>query len=75
MTTICLMFLILRLDVVRPNRTTSEPSKHSIANIRAIKCNFNFLDLNHTIKKMDRLWVAAADSELKTSRDISEDRG
>ena len=73
--TISLIFLFLWLGVVRPNRTTSEPFEHSIANTRAIKRDFNILDLTHTIRKMDRLWVTVADGNLKTSRDVYETRG
>ena len=53
---------------------TSNPSKHSMANIRAIKCEFIIHNLIHLIQKIDWIWVVATDG-LKTSRDVYKTGG
>ena len=59
---------MLRSDIVRPSRITTEPSEHSIALIRRIIPEGTVNDFVNAISRMQRLWVAVTKSALKTVR-------
>ena len=58
MTTIYLMFLMMRSDITRVHRLTSKSSEHSIGNLRAIKKEFTVGDFIHMMNKYNHLWIA-----------------
>ena len=68
-------FLILRHDVTKPHRVTSEPSEHSIAHLRSFVREFTVLDLIQIINKMGRLLVAQFESNLLTVRNQNDTGG
>ena len=68
MTTVSLLFLMMRSDITRVHRLTSEPSEHSIGNLRAIKREFTTGDFIHMINKSNRLWISLSRSNLRHVR-------
>ena len=68
-------FLILRHNVTKPHRVTSEPSEHSIAHRRSFVREFTVLDLIQIINKMGRLLVSQFESNLLTVRNQNDTDG
>ena len=69
------IFLMMRSDVVNPQRLTSEPSEHSIAQLRSIKREFTVLDFIHLILQIGRKFTAMQRSALKHIRAPGETGG
>lgn len=65
---ISMSFMILRSDVFRPSRITTEPSEHSIALIRKIIPEGTVKDFVNCIGRIARLWIAVTRSALHTTR-------
>jgi hypothetical protein len=67
--TISMVHVMMRSDVVKPYRLTSEPSEHSFASMRFIVREFTVNDFINIIQKMSRLWIASAKEQIKLVRD------
>ena len=65
---ISMVFLMLRDNVIRPDRLTSEPSEHSIAHMRGIIREFTVNELISIVNKIGRLWTAMFHSNLSCVR-------
>ena len=72
---VSLAFLLMRSDVIQIHRTTTEPSEHSNAIMRGIVREFSVLDFLSIINKLDSLWAAMVDGELKMVRDAKQASG
>ena len=72
---VSLSFIIMQDDVIRPDYCTSEPSEHSIGNLRMMMREFTVNDLISMISKIERMWHAMFTSNLLMVRLKSETDG
>ena len=73
--TISLSFIMLRSNIIRTHRVTSETSEHTIAKIRSFKREFTVSDIIDIIFKMDHLWMAMTRSQLLHIRNQNDTGG
>lgn len=65
---ISLCFMMMLLDIIRPDRLTSEPSEHSTALTRNFCREFTVNDFVHIVQKLRQYWTSVSEKSLKVVR-------